>query len=80
MQKMFDGAKGYQAQMGQKNEMDEKEIKEAKDDKGLIPQLFYLSADYKLAYLGIEKIGDENAYKLKVTKPSEKVVVEYYSR
>ncbi len=79
MQKMFDGAKGYQAQMGQKNEMDEKEIKEAKDDKGLIPQLFYLSADYKLAYLGIEKIGDENAYKLKVTKPSEKVVVEYYS-
>jgi len=79
MQKMFDGTKGYQAQMGQKNEMDEKEIKEAKDDKGLIPQVFYLSSDYKLAYLGIEKVGEENAYKLKVTKPSEKVVVEYYS-
>ena len=79
MEKMFDGNKGYQAQMGQKSEMDENDIKEAKDDKALIPQLYYLTADYKLSYLGIEKVGDEKAYKLKVTKPSEKVKVEYYS-
>ncbi len=79
MQKLFDGSKGYQAQMGQKKDMDEKEIKESLDDKGVIPQLYYITADYKTDYLGLGKVGDENAYKLKVIKPSGKTVVEYYS-
>lgn len=79
MQQVFDGTAGYQAQMGQKKEMDEKEIKENQDDKGLIPQLFYVSNDYQLSYLGTGKAGEEDCYKLKVTKPSGKVTVEYYS-
>ena len=79
MQQVFDGTAGYQAQMGQKKEMDEKEIKESQDDKGLIPQLFYISNEYQLSYLGTGKAGDEDCYKLKVTKPSGKVTVEYYS-
>lgn len=78
-QSLFDGTKGYQAQMGQKKEMDEKEIKEAQDDKAVIPQLFYITNDYKTSYLGTGKIGEEDAYKLKITKPSGKVTVEYYS-
>jgi hypothetical protein len=49
------------------------------DDKGVIPQLYYISADYKTDYLGLGKVGDENCYKLKVIKPSDKTVVEYYS-
>lgn len=79
MQQTFDGTKGYQAQRGQKKEMDEKEIKENQDDKGLIPQLFYVSNEYQLSYLGTGKAGNEDCYKLKVTKPSSKVTVEYYS-
>jgi zinc protease len=79
MEALFDGAKGYQAQMGQKKELDEKEIKEAQDDRALIPQLYYLTNDYQLSYLGVEKINDEQAYKLKVTRPSGKVATEYYS-
>ena len=79
MQQLFDGSKGYQAQMGQKKEMEEKEIKESQDDKAIIPQIFYLTADYKLLYLGTEKSGDELTYKIKVTKPSQKVSIEYYS-
>lgn len=79
MQQNFDGAKGYQAQMGQKKEMDEDDIKEAMDDRALIPQLHYISNDYKTLYLGTGKVGSEDAYKLKVTKPSGKVTVEYYS-
>ena len=78
MQQVFDGTVGYQAQMGQKKEMDEKEIKENQDDKGLIPQLFYISNEYQLSYLGTGKAGEEDCYKLKVTKPSGKVTVEYY--
>lgn len=79
MQSSFDGTKGFQAQMGQKKEMDEKEIKEGQDDKALIPQLFYISNDYKTSYIGIGKVGDESAYKIKITKPSGKVSTEYYS-
>ena len=79
LQKSFDGTKGYQGQMGQKKDFDEKEIKEAMDNKGIIPQLYYIGADYKTSYLGTGKVGDEDAYKLKVTKPSGKVDIEYYS-
>jgi predicted Zn-dependent peptidase len=75
----FDGTKGYQMQMGQKKDMDEKEIKEGQDDKAVIPQLYYLTPEFKLDYIGTAKVGTEEAYKLKVTKPSGKVQIEYYS-
>ncbi len=77
--KVFDGTNGYQAQMGQKKDFDEKEIKEALDERGIIPQLFYIGADFTASYLGTGKVGNENAYKLKITKPSGKTSVEYYS-
>jgi hypothetical protein len=79
MQSSFDGSKGYQAQMGQKKELDEKEIKEAQDEKAIIPQLFYISNEYQTSYLGMGKAADEDAYKIKITKPSGKVSVEFYS-
>jgi hypothetical protein len=79
MQSAFDGTKGYRAQMGQKADLDEKEIKEAQDDKAIIGQLYYLTADYKLSYLGTAKVGDEDTYKIKVVKPSGKTSIEYYS-
>lgn len=78
-QTVFDGTKGFQAQMGQKKEMDEKEIKESQDEKALIPQLFYLTNEYQISYMGMEKTGGEDAYKLKITKPSGKVSIEYYA-
>lgn len=79
MQSAFDGTKGYRAQMGQKADMEEKEIKEAQDDKGIIGQAYYLTADYQLSYLGTAKVGDEETYKIKVVKPSGKTSIEYYS-
>ena len=79
MQQSFDGSKGYQVQRGQKKDMDEKEIKEAQDEKGVIPQLYYITNDFVTSYLGTGKVGDEECYKLKITKPSSKVSIEYYS-
>ena len=79
MQQSFDGTKGYQVQRGQKKDMDEKEIKEAQDEKGVIPQLYYITNDFVTTYLGTGKVGDEECYKLKITKPSSKVSIEYYS-
>lgn len=79
MKSSFDGSKGYRAQMGQKKDMEEKDIKEALDERAIIPQLFYIGSDYKTSYLGTGKAGNEDAYKLKVTKPSGKIAIEYYS-
>ncbi|MEO6583185.1 MAG: insulinase family protein, partial [Ferruginibacter sp.] len=78
-QKKFDGTKGFQGQMGQKKDFSEKEIKEALDERGIIPQLYYVGTDFKISYIGTGKVGNEDAYKLKVIKPSGKTSVEYYS-
>ncbi|HML58859.1 MAG TPA: insulinase family protein [Ferruginibacter sp.] len=78
MKEVFDGTKGYSAQMGQKTDMDAETIKERLDDKAPIPQLLYITNDYQTSYTGTAKVGSEDAYVLKVTKPSGKVVVEYY--
>ncbi len=78
-QTAFNGTKGYQMQMGVKKDFDADEIKEQLDDKTIIPQLLYNNAEYKTEYLGNDKVGEEDVYKLKVTKPSGKTIVEYYS-
>jgi outer membrane lipoprotein-sorting protein len=41
--------------------------------------LFYITNDYQTSYLGMGKAGEEDAYKIKITKPSGKVSVEFYS-
>lgn len=77
---VFDGAQGYQTQGPQKKEFDESEIKEAMDEKGIIPQLYYISDNaYKTDYLGTGKINEEETYRLKVTMPSGKVSIQEYA-
>lgn len=73
--KTFDGAKGYQQQMGQKKDFTEAEIKEALDEKGVIPQLYYNNKEY----VGKGKIGDEETYRLKVIFASGRTSVQQYS-
>jgi predicted Zn-dependent peptidase len=79
MESTFNGTQGYVAQMGKKTDLAGDELKEAMDDRAIIPQLYYIGADYKTTYLGTGKAGSEDAFKLKVTKPSGKVATEYYS-
>ena len=76
---VFDGFNGYQQQGPQKKDLSLLEIKEAQDDKGVIPQLNYASADYKLDYLGSGTVNAEPTYRLKVVMPSGKVSVQQYS-
>jgi len=80
----FDGSKGFKSQIQgdgslMRTEMDEKEIKDAQDEKVFIPQLYYISNEHQISYLGMDKVGDEDAYKIKIIKPSGKVTIEYYS-
>ncbi len=80
MKRVFDGGKGFQEQMAQKKEMTEEEIKEALDEKGVIPQLHYISnSDYKTDYLGTGKVNDEETYRMKVVMPSGKLSIQEYS-
>ena len=48
----FDGFNGYQQQGPQKKELNLAEIKGSWDDKGVVPQLYYISSDYKTEYIG----------------------------
>jgi hypothetical protein len=77
MKQVFDGEKGYQSQMGQKEDMDAEETADKKAVKSLFPQLQY-GNEFKIAVKGIEKVADADAYVLEVTKPSGKKSTEYY--
>jgi len=80
MKMVFDGTTGSQQQGPQKKDLTVQEIKEAQDDNGVIPQLFYISnAAYKTDYLGTGKIGDEETYRMKVVMPSGKLSVQEYA-
>jgi zinc protease len=80
MKMAFNGTSGFQQQGPQKKDMSEKEIKEALDDKGIIPQLYYITdGAYKTDYLGTGKVNDEDTYRLKVLMPSGRTSVQEFS-
>ena len=76
---VFNGTSGYQQRGPQKKDLDEEETKELKDEKGIFPQLSYLSSDYKLDYLGSGNYNNEATYRLKVVMPSGKTSIQQYS-
>ena len=80
MKMVFNGTSGFQQQGPQKKDLSEKEIKEAQDDKGVIPQLYYITdGAYKTDYLGTGKVDDEDTYRLKVVMPSGRTSIQEYS-
>lgn len=78
MRQAFNGTAGYQAQMGNKQPMEESEITENKNNKGIFEQLFYNETGYKLEIAGTEKVGGNDAHKINVTSPSGGKSTEYY--
>jgi outer membrane lipoprotein-sorting protein len=78
MHQAFNGETGYQMQMGNKQDLSEDELMEYKETKGIVPQLYYKQNGFRLEVTGIDKVGDKDAYKIKVTSPSGKTTTEYY--
>lgn len=76
---VFDGAKGYMAMQGQKKEFDEEETKKYAADANMSEELGYLAPECKLSVKGIEKVDNEDAYQVEVTKANGDVVMEYYN-
>jgi zinc protease len=74
----FDGTKGYQEVQGQKADMTEEEIAEAKDDAAFQQEIAYLGDGYKLELAGTDKVDGKDCYIVKVTKPNGKVSTNYY--
>ena len=80
MKMVFNGSTGFQQQGPQKKDLTDKEIKEALDDKAIIPQLYYITdTAYKTNYLGVGKVDDEDSYRLQVLMPSGRTSVQEYS-
>lgn len=64
MKRKFDGANGYQEQMGRKVPMSEKEVDKQKSTKGLFPELYYNASNISLESL--TDIDNVSVYKIKV--------------
>lgn len=76
MKRKFDGANGYQEQMGRKVPMSEKELDKQKSTKGLFPELYYNESNISLE--SSTTIDGVDVYKIKVTE-GEDVSYRYYS-
>lgn len=78
-EQVFDGKKGYNSGMGQKQNMTEDEVKDMEFQSKIFPELFYDALGYKFELAGSEKINDQDAYHIKITNPSGKTSSDYFS-
>jgi len=76
MKRKFDGANGYQEQMGRKVPMSDKELDKQKSTKGLFPELYYNESDISLESL--TAIDAVDVYKIKVIEGDD-ISYRYYS-
>ena len=77
VKQLFDGKTGYRLQMGSQQKMDDNELADRKNSKGIFRQLYYDSG-YKVPVLSVEKVNSNDAYKLQVTSPAGNNSIEYY--
>ena len=75
---VYDGTKGYQVAQGQRKDFDEKELKEYANEASMIRDMGYLEPGTKLELKGMEKVNDNAAYQIEITKATGEVVNEYY--
>lgn len=75
---VFNGTKGYQEQQGQRADMTEEDINEAKEEADIAADLHPEKYGIKRTLAGMEQINGANAYKLDVIDAKGKKSVEYY--
>ena len=79
MQKItFDGENGSMEAQGQMQAMPEDMMKEMKESH-IVPELFYAKEGIAIELIGMEKVNDEDAYNLEITKASGKKINAYFS-
>ncbi|MCA1759309.1 MAG: hypothetical protein LC658_06035, partial [Bacteroidales bacterium] len=79
MQKqVFDGERGMASAMGQKSELEGKQLDEMRLQAKIFPELDYTEEGYKLTLDEVEDIDGNPAYKVLVTNPLGTTVTEFY--
>lgn len=80
MQKMiFDGEKGAVIAQGQTKAFEGEKNQEMAIETRMFPEADYLTDSYKLELKGIDMQNDEEVYVMKIVKPNNKVMTNYYS-
>jgi zinc protease len=80
MQKqVFDGTTGSRTAMGQTQEVTGDELADLKLQAALFPELRYAELGYTMELMGIEQVGNEEAYRIRFTAPSGDIHSEYFS-
>ncbi|OZV71171.1 M16 family metallopeptidase [Winogradskyella aurantia] len=75
---VFDGEKGYMAQMGQKQDMPAEMVEEMKSKKGLFEELNYLSDNANMELKAIEPVDGKDAYVVTIETASGSKTTNYY--
>ncbi len=79
MQKqVFDGEKGIIIAMGQKTELEGKQIDEIRNQAKIFNELDYTGGDYEIVLDGMEDINGNPAYKIVVKNPAGVTTTEFY--
>ncbi len=77
-EQIFDGEKGKIILNGAGRMLEGKELESLKYQSIFNRELQYEKLGFDLEFKGAEKVGDKEAYKVKVTSPDGKAVTEYY--
>jgi hypothetical protein len=80
---VVNGDKGWHSMMGNVDEMNEEQLKEAKDEMyaGQVAQLVVLKdPEYKLATLGASKVGDADVLGVKVSRKDHRDVTLFFDK
>jgi len=76
----FNGEKAQMSQMGQSKTYTEgAEFDGLAKQAQMFPQMSYMDEAYTVEFKGVEKVGDSDCYKLKITDPNGDVKTEFYS-
>jgi zinc protease len=77
---VFDGNRGFESQMGQKQETTGKELEDQKIETYLNYEAAYKELGLKLKMLELSKVEGQDAYKVEVTLPSGTKLVQYFDK
>jgi len=74
----FDGTKGVNAQMGQKQAIEGKELESLKAQATLFSESKYAEMGYTLTLKGVEQVEGKNAYQIEAVSSSGDKLTEFY--
>jgi zinc protease len=77
---VFDGQKGFETQMGQKQELAGRELEDTKIETYVNYEASYKELGLKLKMLELANVEGQDAYKIELTLPSGTKVIQYFDK